>query len=79
MQTNNLPTWFQRKSWFFRRKKSFFRISPCFILTKGIDPFYIWHTLRIFSGVIAKVAQLVEQLICNQPVVGSSPIFGFKG
>ena len=24
----------------------------------------------------AKVAQLVEQLICNQPVVGSIPIFG---
>ena len=26
----------------------------------------------------AKVAQLVEQLICNQPVVGSIPIFGLK-
>ena len=25
----------------------------------------------------AEVAQLVEQLICNQPVVGSSPIFGW--
>ena len=24
----------------------------------------------------ARVAQLVEQLICNQPVVGSSPISG---
>ncbi len=27
---------------------------------------------------VAKVAQLVEQLICNQPVVGSSPIFGSR-
>ena len=26
----------------------------------------------------AKVAQLVEQLICNQPVVGSNPIFGSR-
>ena len=26
--------------------------------------------------IIAAVAQLVEQLICNQPVVGSSPISG---
>ena len=35
-------------------------------------------TLLYFSGYRkhAKVAQLVEQLICNQPVVGSIPIFG---
>ena len=26
----------------------------------------------------AEVAQLVEQLICNQPVVGSTPIFGLS-
>ena len=29
-----------------------------------------------FGVTRAKVAQLVEQLICNQPVVGSIPIFG---
>ena len=27
----------------------------------------------------AGVAQLVEQLICNQQVIGSSPIIGFYG
>ena len=27
----------------------------------------------------ANVAQLVEQLICNQPVVGSSPFIGSTG
>ena len=26
----------------------------------------------------ADVAQLAEQLICNQQVIGSSPIIGFK-
>ncbi len=29
-----------------------------------------------FKIVYAEVAQLVEQLICNQQVAGSSPIFG---
>ena len=29
-----------------------------------------------FQNVNAEVAQLVEQLICNQQVAGSSPIFG---
>ena len=28
--------------------------------------------------VYADVAQLAEQLICNQQVIGSSPIIGFK-
>jgi hypothetical protein len=28
---------------------------------------------------IADVAQLAEQLICNQQVIGSSPIIGFFG
>ena len=27
----------------------------------------------------ADVAQLAEQLICNQQVIGSSPIIGFHG
>ena len=30
------------------------------------------------SGVLAGVAQLAEQLICNQQVAGSSPITGLK-
>lgn len=29
-------------------------------------------------SIFAEVAQLVEQLICNQSVVGSNPIFGLK-
>ena len=34
--------------------------------------------LRIYSLVkYADVAQLAEQLICNQQVIGSSPIIGF--
>ena len=28
--------------------------------------------------IYADVAQLAEQLICNQQVIGSSPIIGFK-
>ena len=31
------------------------------------------------NGMIADVAQLAEQLICNQQVIGSSPIIGFMG
>ncbi|MEY2559203.1 MAG: hypothetical protein QOE34_2628 [Verrucomicrobiota bacterium] len=31
-----------------------------------------------FSLVNAGIAQLVEQLICNQQVIGSSPIAGFS-
>jgi hypothetical protein len=30
----------------------------------------------LFSLVIAGIAQLVEQLICNQQVIGSNPIAG---
>ena len=30
------------------------------------------------SDSYADVAQLAEQLICNQQVIGSSPIIGFK-
>jgi hypothetical protein len=33
------------------------------------------HFLK-FSGIRAGLAQLVEHLICNQGVVGSSPITG---
>ena len=31
---------------------------------------------REATAKLAEVAQLVEQLICNQPVGGSSPFFG---
>ena len=31
----------------------------------------------IFTKIYADVAQLAEQLICNQQVIGSSPIIGF--
>ena len=32
-----------------------------------------------FSNKYADMAQLAEQLICNQQVIGSSPIIGFVG
>ena len=32
--------------------------------------------VRFLGSVMASVAQLVEQLICNQPVVGSNPSAG---
>jgi hypothetical protein len=36
-------------------------------------------TVNLYSntGTFADVAQLAEQLICNQQVIGSSPIIGF--
>ena len=33
--------------------------------------------MRFYSLIYADVAQLAEQLICNQQVIGSSPIIGF--
>ena len=66
---------------FFLKKKLFFHNSLIFI--DKIDESFL-HLAR--SKVIhvkcynflvdAKVAQLVEQLICNQLVIGSIPIFG---
>ena len=37
--------------------------------------------LKLINSIIqyADVAQLAEQLICNQQVIGSSPIIGFYG
>ena len=52
------------------------------------SPFHGGNTGSIPVGVIrycnlcilyADVAQLAEQLICNQQVIGSSPIIGFYG
>ena len=44
------------------------------------SPFHGGNTGSIPVGVIclfADMAQLAEQLICNQQVIGSSPIIGF--
>ena len=35
-----------------------------------------WYVIQ-FVSICADVAQLAEQLICNQQVIGSSPIIGF--
>ena len=35
-------------------------------------------SLAILKAAFAGVAQLVEQLICNQPVAGSSPVTSFS-
>ena len=43
------------------------------------SPFHGGNTGSIPVGVTyADVAQLAEQLICNQQVIGSSPIIGFS-
>ena len=43
------------------------------------SPFHGGNTGSIPVGVtFADVAQLAEQLICNQQVIGSSPIIGFS-
>ena len=42
-------------------------------------PFTAVTRVRISLGSLnADVAQLAEQLICNQQVIGSSPIIGFE-
>ena len=38
---------------------------------------YRSHFYRLLIIEYADVAQLAEQLICNQQVIGSSPIIGF--
>ena len=40
-------------------------------------PFTAVTRVRFPSESYADVAQLAEQLICNQQVIGSSPIIGF--
>ena len=44
-------------------------VSPCQGEGRGFESFSIHLN--------ADVAQLAEQLICNQQVIGSSPIIGF--
>ncbi len=41
-----------------------------------IGPIYAVRRMKSFDF-SADVAQLAEQLICNQQVIGSSPIIGF--
>ena len=36
----------------------------------------LWYLMRVANLSDADVAQLAEQLICNQQVIGSSPIIG---
>ena len=36
-----------------------------------------WFKPIVYTQQYADVAQLAEQLICNQQVIGSSPIIGF--
>ena len=62
-----------------RRNYKLFRLHGQAVKT---SPFHGGNTGSIPVGVIsviayADVAQLAEQLICNQQVIGSSPIIGF--
>jgi hypothetical protein len=49
------------------------------LLTRFFDPFSLYNYCSPFPGehFFAGVAQLVEQLIRNQQVSGSSPLAGF--
>ena len=57
---------------FFQKNKK----STC--QTNGSLIYYQTCSRDKRSGVLAGVAQLAEQLICNQQVAGSSPITGLK-
>ena len=48
-------------------------------LQAGGHRFEPYRSHLLFDFLYADVAQLAEQLICNQQVIGSSPIIGFKG
>ena len=57
--------------------------TPVAMLILGVDPAEFGHDASVFVSIFvcrlrakAGVAQLVEQLICNHQVVGSSPITG---
>ncbi len=51
------------------------RALPCHGRGHGFES----HSGRFRIVEYADVAQLAEQLICNQQVIGSSPIIGFVG
>ena len=46
-------------------------------LQAGGHRFEPYRSHLLFDFLYADVAQLAEQLICNQQVIGSSPIIGF--
>ena len=50
------------------------RMPACHAGGRGFDS-HLRRSLVLYAG----VAQLAEQLICNQQVAGSSPITGFMG
>ena len=50
------------------------RMPACHAGGRGFDS-HLRRSLVLYAG----VAQLAEQLICNQQVAGSSPITGFVG
>ena len=78
-QLINTPPPFCGQNFCEKRKKSQIFLRKCLIFIDKTHQILLnlAHSI-IFRGtrVRAKVAQLVEQLICNQPVVGSIPIFG---
>ena len=45
----------------------------------GIVTQLLWDITDMIVWLPADVAQLAEQLICNQQVKGSSPLIGFQG
>ena len=51
------------------------RTPPCHGGGRGFES----RPGRFFFLICADVAQLAEQLICNQQVIGSSPIIGSEG
>ena len=56
----------------------FFKIYGSLVKRLRHRPFTAVTRVRFPSGSVdADVAQLAEQLICNQQVIGSSPIIGF--
>ena len=61
------------------------RAPPCHGGGRGFEPHpgrFIFRLNKVFDNWrisrYADVAQLAEQLICNQQVIGSSPIIGFR-
>ena len=68
------PIFFSKAQWL-----SWLERRPVTAEVVGSSP--IWVVIFLYraslSGKQADVAQLAEQLICNQQVIGSSPIIGF--